>query len=108
MCVEGRLSELPALWRLHKGLGGLASPNAATDNRVISNAFSPKPTQLEKQQLVTAEAPLGPSKNQLQACQPVPPPLQPHQGRNPCQERNLAAPVQQVRPWGGSGQIWQA
>lgn len=117
MCVEGRLAELPALWDRYKsslGMSGVSPTMNPMSNlplsqragemfnggKIISNAITPREKESSVSEATVettitgspSEPPIDISmaKNHLiGTLQPLIPPLQPHQGRNPCMERNL-------------------
>ncbi|KAK8401940.1 hypothetical protein O3P69_001206 [Scylla paramamosain] len=123
MCVEGRLSELPALWDRYKsslGISGVSptmnplmnlpmsqrSGEMINGGKIISNAITPREKESSVSEATVETTITGsPSeppvdvflaKNQLiGTLQPPIPSIQPHQGRNPCMERNLIREIPQ-------------
>ncbi|KAG0710835.1 Bone morphogenetic protein receptor type-2 [Chionoecetes opilio] len=117
MCVEGRLTELPTLWDRYKlslGINGVSPTLNPMSNlplsqrageminggKIISNVITPRDKESSVSEATVETtitgSPSEPSldvflaKNQLiGTLQPPIPSLQPHQGRNPCMERNL-------------------
>lgn len=82
LCIEERWAELPVLWERerHKGF----SPNL----RVNVNGQRHKNESNRVTGITNLEA-VGNMKNQSANWPPSPRLLQPHQGRNPCMERNM-------------------
>lgn len=123
MCVEGRLSELPALWDRYKsslGISGVSPTLNPMSNlplsqragemfnggKIISNVITPRDKESSVSEATVETTVTGsPSeppvevflaKNQLiGTLQPPIPSIQPHQGRNPCMERNLIREIPQ-------------
>lgn len=120
LCVEERLGELPILWERYKGMMMVSGPSPTFtsmpayfpddsavdlhDNHVRAPVVlrdcgdsSVSEATVETMVTLSPDVPDLICKNNLVSVvrQPLPP-LQPHQGRNPCMERNLmVAPVQE-------------
>ncbi|MPC34100.1 Bone morphogenetic protein receptor type-2 [Portunus trituberculatus] len=143
MCVEGRLSELPALWDRYKsslGISGVSptmnplmnlpmsqrSGEMINGGKIISNAITPREKESSVSEATVettitgspSEPPVdvflvitnsklfmghvrllcvrhGSVAEVLQVFTPPIPSIQPHQGRNPCIERNLIREIPQ-------------
>lgn len=100
LCVEQRLAELSGLWHRQQRFK-LVNPALQANVSVVTGAAESSEAQpvtaVAASSVMVSEAPRSVVKNNaLGAWPPSPRPLQPHQGRNPCLERNTCTPTREL------------